>query len=121
MDEFYKDMMKPLSKLSEKRQCKIKADEMKDNEVKTEYSKQKQTRKAYYSRLQSTYTGHIRKLSEAGGKTFRKNMQHEDPTFRPRINKNSKYLKRSSSTGNTTTDLYNMAEAKKKKKVDLDH
>ena len=41
MNEFYKDMMKPLSNLCEKRQCKKKADELKDKEVKTEYTKRK--------------------------------------------------------------------------------
>ena len=47
-------------------------------------------------------------------------MQNEDPTFKPRINNKSKFLKRSSSTGNITAELYNMAAENKKKKVDME-
>lgn len=42
-------------------------------------------------------------------------MLEEEPTFQPRINTNSKFLKRSSSTGNITADLYNEAIEKKRK------
>ena len=47
-------------------------------------------------------------------------MQNEDPTFRPRINNKSKFMKRSSSTGNITAELYNLASEKEKKKNDME-
>ena len=115
-DQFYHDMLKPLTSVANKRQLRRKEEKNMVQQAKADFAKGKAERKAYYSKMQNTYTRQTRKLSEVGH-TYRKNMLDEEPTFEPRICKKSKHLHRASSTGNIMLDLYNQALEKRKEAV----